>query len=129
MATSAAAVFQSLPLRAAILTDQEGAVMLRAGGREDAADEAELQRMAATFAVTAEHASKLGMGKSQHATAFYDKAIVVHVSCSPLVLTMLTDSDANVGLLLDAVPRLSAAVEPLRLAASQTQVAALAGGG
>jgi len=118
MAANAAAIFQSLPLRLAILTDQEGAILLRAGG-EDAAEDAELQRMAATFALTAEHANKLGMGKSQHATAFYDKAIVVHVSCTPLVLTMLTDSDANVGLLLDAVPRLSAAVEPLRLAASQ----------
>ena len=46
-----------------------------------------------------------------------DKAIVVHVSCSPLVLTLVADSDANVGILLDAVPLLTAAVEPLRAAA------------
>lgn len=67
----------SLPLRAALLTDQEGVVLLRAGAAaagssgDVAAAELDLQRMAATFAQTAEHAGKLGMGKSRHATAFY----------------------------------------------------------
>lgn len=45
-----------------------------------------------------------------------DKAMVVHVSMAPLVLTLLAESEANVGLLIDAVPQLSAAVEPLRVA-------------
>lgn len=40
----------------------------------------------------------------------------MHVSCAPLVLTLLADSDANVGLLLDAAPALADAVEPLRAA-------------
>lgn len=59
----------SLPLRSALLTDQEGVVLLRTAPA--AADELDLQRMAATFAQTAEHAGKLGMGKNRHATAFY----------------------------------------------------------
>ena len=46
-----------------------------------------------------------------------DNAVVVHISCAPLVLTLLAESDANVGLLVDAVPALTAAVEPLRAAA------------
>ena len=46
-----------------------------------------------------------------------EKATVVHVSAAPLVLTLLTESDANVGLVIDAVPRLSAAVESMRAAA------------
>jgi len=118
------AVLQTLPLAAALLTDAEGAVLVRAG------DEAhtELQRMAATFAQTVEHAGKLGMGKSSHTTAFYDKAVVVHVSVAPLVLTLLADSEANVGLLLDAVPRLSAAVEPMvQAVAEANQVRATLG--
>lgn len=47
-----------------------------------------------------------------------DKAIVVHVSVAPLVLSLLlpASDDANVGLVLDSVPQLSAAVEPLRSA-------------
>ena len=67
-AAEISALLASLPLRAAILTDQEGAVLLRAGS--DTVD-LDLQRMAATFAQTAEHAGKLGMGKSKHVTAFY----------------------------------------------------------
>jgi hypothetical protein len=35
------------------------------------------------------------------------------------VLTLLADSEANIGLVLDAVPRLSAAVEPMRAAAER----------
>ena len=54
---------------------------------------------------------------SAHALAVAEKAVVVHIACSPLVLTLLADdADANVGILLDAVPRLSAAVEPMRAA-------------
>ena len=55
--------------RTAVLTDAEGALILRAG---DSADEVpELQRMAVTYAQSAEHASKLGFGKNTSATAFY----------------------------------------------------------
>ena len=38
----------------------------------------------------------------------------MHVSVAPLVLTLLTSGEANVGLVLDAVPQHSAAIEPLR---------------
>ena len=134
--------------RTAVLTDAEGAVLLRAG---DIADELpELQRMAVTYAQSAEHASKLGFGKNMSATAFYGmrartkctlyvfalssvtltihfllfgfssltgKATVVHIYVPPLVLSLLADSDANVGLMLDVIPQLCAAVEPLRSAA------------
>ena len=114
------ALLQSLPLRAAIVTDLEGAVLLSAGA--DAASDLGLQRMAATFATTAEHANKLGMGKSQHATAFYEQATVVHLSCAPLVLTLLADADASAGLLLDAAPELASAIEPLRAAVERMSV-------
>ena len=43
-----------------------------------------------------------------------ENASVVHVSCAPLVLTLLAAGGANVGLLLDAAPDLVAALEPLR---------------
>lgn len=79
--TDVSALLASLPLRVALLTDQEGATLLRAGGADAAAD-LELQRMAATFAQTAEHASKLGMGKSRFATAFYGAPPrPLHVAC------------------------------------------------
>ena len=39
---------------------------------------------------------------------------MVHANCSPLVLTLMADAGANVGLLLDALPQLVQALEPLR---------------
>ena len=156
-------LLRALPIRVALLTDARGAILLRAAGAPDAAgDDAtlELQRMGATFAQTAEQASKAGLGKNMHTTAFYgarrappaqrrgrplflqsaaptkaphpchsemrppalappaDKAVVVHIAVAPLTLTLLAESDANVGLILDAVPQLSAAVEPLAFAAT-----------
>ncbi len=61
-------ILQRLPLKAAIVTDQEGVVLLRAGG--DGADLG-LQRMAVTFAQNTEHASKLLIGKCKLVTTFY----------------------------------------------------------
>merc|ERR1712060_479254 len=104
-------MLQELPgLKAMLVCDTEGVILLRAGN----ADEAALQRMSATFAQTTEHAHKLGLGKNQHMTAFYENSVVVHANRAPLVLTLLADADANVALLLDALPQLVNALEPLQ---------------
>ena len=67
-----AVLLRSLGVRTCLLTDAEGAVLLRAGTSADSdADVLELQRMAATYAQSAEHAGKLGLGKNATATAFY----------------------------------------------------------
>ena len=65
-------LLRGLPLRCALLTDAEGAIVLRAG-TDATSDDAtlELQRMGATFAQTAEQAGKVGLGKNLHTTAFY----------------------------------------------------------
>lgn len=63
---------RSLPVRTALLTDSEGAIVLRASSAaERDATELQLQHMAATYAQSAEQASKLGLGKNTHATALY----------------------------------------------------------
>ena len=61
---------------------------------------------------------------AQSNTRCADKAVVVHVSVTPLVLSLLlaAGEEANVGLVLDSVPQLSAAVEPLRSAAESAAV-------
>ena len=138
-------------LKAALVSDPEGVVLLQAG---DAAHDEAMKKYAATFLLTAERASKLHLGKNKTLTALYgagrnsqpratrsraqlaaarnsqraqlaaashtplpraaENASVVHVSCAPLVLTLLAAGGANVGLLLDAAPDLVAALEPLR---------------
>ena len=61
---------------------------------------------------------------AQSNTRCADKAVVVHVSVTPLVLSLLlaAGEEANVGLVLDSVLQLSAAVEPLRSAAESAAV-------
>lgn len=108
--------FQSLlprlvGLKTLLVCDAEGAILLRAG---DSGSELRLQRLSATFAQTTEHTGKLGLGKNRHITAFYEDAIIVHASCLPLVLSLMVDADANVGLILDELPQLVAALAPLQ---------------
>ena len=50
-------------------------------------------------------------------TTFYERAVVVHMSCAPLVLTLMADPGANIGAMLDAAPRLMQAAEPFQQAA------------
>jgi len=113
MATFEALLPRLQSLKTMIVCDPEGAILLRAG---DSAGEPKLQRLSATFAQTAEHAGKLGLGKNRHITAFYDDATVVHASCPPLVLSLMVDAGANVGLILDELPQLVAALAPLQQA-------------
>jgi hypothetical protein len=136
---SITAALQQLPVQAMLLTDQEGVILLQAaGGDSSKSDEhqAMLQRMAVTFAQTTERANKLGLGRNRHVTAFYgerpsaqiaartllssihptltERAVIVHISCAPLILTLMADGATNVGLLLDAAPGLVRALEPFR---------------
>ena len=60
---------QRIPsVKCALVTDLQGVVLLRAGS---SADEAALQQMAATFALTTDQANKLRLGKAKHFTLCY----------------------------------------------------------
>ena len=63
------AELQRIPsVKCALVTDLQGVVLLRAGS---SADEAALQQMAATFALTTDQANKLRLGKAKHFTLCY----------------------------------------------------------
>merc|ERR1712194_728480 len=109
---------QRIPsIKCAVVTDLQGVVLLRAGS---SSDEAALQQMAATFALTTDQANKLRLGKTKHFTLCYETMTVVHVACSPLVLTLICDSNGNVGALLDAAPSLVQSLETLRKSVENT---------
>ena len=55
-------------VKCAVVTDLQGVVLLRAGS---SSDEAALQQMAATFALTTDQANKLRLGKNKHFTLCY----------------------------------------------------------
>ena len=64
------------------------------------------------FTFASEQIGKIQFGEVQSMTAFYSGCCLVHVNCSPLVLTFVGGADMNVGLVLAAskllVPQLRA---------------------
>lgn len=57
----------------------------------------------------------LGLGEEvKVTTAFYDSCNLVHVHFSPLVVTILTSHDANLGKIEQSIPTLSQILEPIR---------------
>ncbi|EOD08442.1 hypothetical protein EMIHUDRAFT_422070 [Emiliania huxleyi CCMP1516] len=100
-------------VKTVLVCDPEGAILLCAG---DASCEPRLQRLSATYSQTADHTSKLGLGKSRHMTAFCDDCAVVHASCSPIVLSLLVHAGADVAPILDALPELVESLAPLQQA-------------
>eukprot|EP00908_Phaeocystis_cordata_P016792 Transcript_28106.p1 GENE.Transcript_28106~~Transcript_28106.p1 ORF type:complete len:128 (-),score=46.74 Transcript_28106:92-475(-) len=110
---------QKIPsIKCAVVTDLQGVVLLRAGS---SSDEAALQQMAATFALTTDQANKLRLGKNKHFMLCYETMTVVHVACTPLVLTLVCESDGNVGAILDGAPSLVESLESLRKSVENTQ--------
>ncbi|KAL1504733.1 hypothetical protein AB1Y20_008511 [Prymnesium parvum] len=98
-------------LEAVLVTDHDGVVLLRAG---EGAEDASIQRMAASYAQTTEHvSSKMQLGKNKLVAAMYENAVVVHASCPPLVLTLKAAAGSNLGLMMDAAPQAVAALQPL----------------
>ena len=91
---------QRIPsVKCALVTDLQGVVLLRAGS---SADEAALQQMAATFALTTDQANKLRLGKAKHFTLCYGALAEGERSCMRARTRCLA---------LDA-PRLSCAQRP-----------------
>jgi hypothetical protein len=71
---------QRIPsVKCALVTDLQGVVLLRAGS---STDEAALQQMAATFALTTDQANKLRLGKTKHFTLCYGALAESERSCT-----------------------------------------------
>ena len=71
---------QRIPsIKCALVTDLQGVVLLRAGS---STDEAALQQMAATFALTTDQANKLRLGKTKHFTLCYGAFAESEDSCT-----------------------------------------------
>jgi hypothetical protein len=114
--------FAALPFRidgaqSAFVSDRDGVTILRvhkAGEADpDAVDSAQAQ--AATFATACDQALKSGLGKTSSSVAFYDNRTVVHINALPLVISLVLDTDGNVGHVLQLANDLLHVVEPLRL--------------
>lgn len=110
-------------VKAALVTDSQGVVLLRAGS---SSDEAALQRMAATFALTTDQANKLRLGKNKQITLFYgawpcSRSRQTHTLTAPhsplhSVMACVVDLACPVALLLaDTMALVHASCPPLVL--------------
>lgn len=67
-----------------------------------------------TYASSCDQAQKSGLGNNEKIVVFYDNVIVIQFNVLPLVITLLADVKANVGLILQLEHDLASAIEPLR---------------
>lgn len=70
-----------------------------------------------------EQASKLKFGPLQYIVTELNSFQLVHIDAAPLVVTVLAQPTANLGLLLHAIPQILGALAPLRAAARTFAVA------
>jgi len=102
-------------LHAVLLSDRDGAQVLKVVG-ENYAEIQNENALAATFAVAAEQAGKLRLGKDKTITSFYEKHAIVHINDLPVIVSLIGDKQSNIGMVLAFVPDIKKALEPLRAA-------------
>lgn len=73
-----------------------------------------LKILSMTYASSCDQAQKSGLGLNEKIVVFYENVIVIQFNVLPLVITLLADPSANVGLLIQLEHDLASSVEPLR---------------
>ena len=67
-----------------------------------------------TFAIAADQASKLGLSKNKRMICMYPSFQVVMFNYLPLVVTVISSSNSNTGLILDMEAQMAPVVEKLK---------------
>lgn len=75
----------------------------------------------ASAASAAEQVGKVGQGRGSMVVAVRGEGVLVHLPLLPLILTVLGNDHLNLGLLTSLRPSLTAALEPLRVAAQSLE--------
>jgi len=97
-------------LQAVYVTDKDGVVIESAGN--GGAGNGSTAEAAQQFVVSAEQASKMGVGRTRTITAIYADRVLVHVNAYPLVVSFVAAPDANIGMVHSLCPELVHALEP-----------------
>jgi hypothetical protein len=66
--------------------------------------------------MVSEQAGKLNFGSVKSITSFYDDSVFLHISHVPLIITLIGDKDANVGMMMYSTDQLKAALDPVKTA-------------
>ena len=66
--------------------------------------------------MVSEQAAKLNFGAVKSITSFYGDSVLLHISHTPLVVTLIGDASANVGMMMYCTDQLKAALDPVKSA-------------
>jgi hypothetical protein len=75
--------------------------------------------LAAAFAISADQVAKVHLGRVRTMAAFFGKQIIVHINVLPLVVAMVAEPDANVGVLMALEQDFVKALAALRTSVEQ----------
>ncbi|GAB5591923.1 hypothetical protein Unana1_06823 [Umbelopsis nana] len=99
-------------LKAALLTDREGVVVLECISPE-APEGIQDPSLSTAFSIANNQASKMGLKKNKSIIGIYGLHQVIQIDCYPLIMSLVADSAANTGLFLDFGDELQKMVEPM----------------
>ncbi|KAI9342002.1 Ragulator complex protein LAMTOR3 [Obelidium mucronatum] len=87
-------------LKAILITDRDGVILLKV---EEPNLPAKVTKAAlsATFSLSCDQASKLGMGKALMVMSSFDEYQIVQYTYAPLILHLIAPTHANTGLLIE----------------------------
>jgi len=96
-----------------LITDREGVPLIRAN-HESAPELAMRPASLSTISCAAERANKMGLGLTEFITCQYENYTLINFNYDPLVVTLVADSKANIGLLIDLKEEFSPIVDHLK---------------
>eukprot|EP01102_Stenamoeba_stenopodia_P022967 TRINITY_DN9768_c0_g2_i1.p1 TRINITY_DN9768_c0_g2~~TRINITY_DN9768_c0_g2_i1.p1 ORF type:complete len:131 (+),score=23.53 TRINITY_DN9768_c0_g2_i1:154-546(+) len=96
-----------------VVSDRDG-VTLSKVARPDSKQQLDENALAATFSVTTDQASKLGLGANKTITSFFNDRVIVHINHLPVVVSLVGDSDVNIGAILALAPEIRSSLDPLK---------------
>ncbi|RHZ75805.1 hypothetical protein Glove_209g173 [Diversispora epigaea] len=87
-------------LKVITVTDRDGVILIKSESK-DFSDRVLEPTLSTTFSVVNDQASKLGLKKNKFIISVYENHQVVHFNNATLITTLVADSTANTGMLLN----------------------------
>ncbi|ORX54390.1 Roadblock/LC7 domain-containing protein [Hesseltinella vesiculosa] len=99
-------------LKAALLTDRDGVVVLKAQS-QDCHEKLFDPLLVTNFSISNDQANKLGLLRNQAIVSMFDMYQLIQLDQSPLVLTLIAEADSNTGLWIHLSRQLKGQTDPL----------------
>ncbi|KAF2075774.1 hypothetical protein CYY_002907 [Polysphondylium violaceum] len=102
LATLKSTILSTAPDSSLILSDRDGFVLGKLIDKNDSADKIIENSALSIFSTSTDQASKLYSGKNKAIVSYFEDRIVVHINVTNVILSIVTDTDSNVGVILGA---------------------------